>query len=331
MPSLKTKIMLSGRAAIRCSFPECRRELVFDATETDDASLVGENCHIVAKSKNGPRGNSALTEKERKKYDNLIFMCGVHHKLIDDQPNTYTVDVLLQMKKNHEDWVKSNLEYDFQKQEDDEKYASYIEEWASRVRLNEWREWSSLVLSSDQPKLSCDFDDVIEKTRFWLLSRKWPGRYLELETAFQNFRCIMSDFQETFRRHAEVQGNVKVTNKFYQINQWDKEQYENLAEEYDQHVDLTQDLLLELTRAANYICDCVRQTIDPTFRMEEGVLMVQTATILHSQIRRLEYSEEDRQSGLYKGLDKFDREDRFKRDFCFGTPHDPASNSRADS
>ena len=40
--SLKTHKMLWGRAANRCAFPECRRELVMDASETDDKSLIGE-------------------------------------------------------------------------------------------------------------------------------------------------------------------------------------------------------------------------------------------------------------------------------------------------
>jgi hypothetical protein len=52
--SLKTHKMLWGRAANRCAFPECRRELVMDASETDDESLVGEECHIIAREQNGP-------------------------------------------------------------------------------------------------------------------------------------------------------------------------------------------------------------------------------------------------------------------------------------
>jgi hypothetical protein len=38
--SLKTHKMLWGRAASRCAFPGCRRELVMDASPTDDESLI---------------------------------------------------------------------------------------------------------------------------------------------------------------------------------------------------------------------------------------------------------------------------------------------------
>jgi len=47
--SVKTHKMQWGRAASRCAFPECRRELVMERTAVDDASLVGEACHMVAK------------------------------------------------------------------------------------------------------------------------------------------------------------------------------------------------------------------------------------------------------------------------------------------
>lgn len=50
----KTLKLLWGRAASRCAI--CKRELVMDETETDDASIVGEACHIVAESPDGPRG-----------------------------------------------------------------------------------------------------------------------------------------------------------------------------------------------------------------------------------------------------------------------------------
>jgi hypothetical protein len=58
-----TKMLWGGRAANRCAI--CRMELVMEATETDDASVVGEACHIVAQSEEGPRGNSELTRQQR--------------------------------------------------------------------------------------------------------------------------------------------------------------------------------------------------------------------------------------------------------------------------
>ncbi len=39
----------------------------------------------------------------------LILLCRVHHKIIDDQTQTYTVEVLRKMKTTHEAWVASTL------------------------------------------------------------------------------------------------------------------------------------------------------------------------------------------------------------------------------
>jgi tetratricopeptide (TPR) repeat protein len=107
--SLKTHKMLWGLAASRCAFPDCHRELVMDASQTDDESLVGEACHIVAQSPSGPRADPSLPPEQRDHYDNLILLCRNHHKLVDDQENTYTVQRLLEMKAVHETWVRERL------------------------------------------------------------------------------------------------------------------------------------------------------------------------------------------------------------------------------
>ena len=110
--STKTYKMLWGRAASRCAFPDCRRELVMEKTSADDASLFGEACHMVAKEPEGPRGTSPLNSKQRDEYDNLLLLCNIHHKVIDDQPNTYPVERLKTMKTEHERWVRESYKVD---------------------------------------------------------------------------------------------------------------------------------------------------------------------------------------------------------------------------
>lgn len=107
--SIKTHKMLWGRSGNRCALEECRKELVMDATETDDESLIGEECHIIANSTNGPRGDTSIQE-DLDKYENLILLCRIHHKIIDDQPNTYTVERLKKIKATHEKWVRDSLQ-----------------------------------------------------------------------------------------------------------------------------------------------------------------------------------------------------------------------------
>lgn len=319
--SLKTHKMLWGRAAERCAFPKCRRELVMDASETDDESLIGEACHIVSES--GPRVNSSLPPEQRDKYANLILLCRIHHKQFDDQTNTYTVQRLGEMKIAHEKWVRESLqEFDAAKQHDDELYAAYIEEWVKRADLDNWLSWSSYVLGSGQPQMSTVRDKEIEELRIWLFSRIWPKRYAELEAAFNNFRHVLHDFHKTFRQHAikvGVKGEDLWTKKFYQIDDWDSPRYKQLARQFDFHVALVEDLMLELTRATNYICDWIRKFISPMFRLQEGLILAESGPYMDmtSLRHRLEYRDKERVLYPYPGLDQF-KKIRKNRDFHFG-------------
>ncbi len=105
----KDQKILWGRAANRCAFPTCRKELVAEKTASDPAAVLGEMAHIVGEEPTAPRGQSPLTLKERNQYANLILLCAEHHLLVDRQPNTYPVHYLLQLKADHERWVRETL------------------------------------------------------------------------------------------------------------------------------------------------------------------------------------------------------------------------------
>lgn len=108
IPQREQRILLQ-KSGNRCAFPGCRRLLTADSTPMDRDVVLGEMAHIVGESPNGPRGASPLTLDDRNRYDNLILLCNIHHQLIDDQPQTYSVEHLLQMKRDHEEWVQSTL------------------------------------------------------------------------------------------------------------------------------------------------------------------------------------------------------------------------------
>jgi hypothetical protein len=290
-----------------------------DASETDDESLVGEACHIVARESSGPRGESPLTEEQRDKYGNLILLCNLHHKVVDDQVNTYTVQFLHEMKGAHESWVRSSLQgFDEAKQRDDELYAGYIEEWAKRADIENWLSWTSHIFESGYQTMSIIREKEIRELSVWIFSRIWPSRYPELNASFENFQCVLQDFSETFAKHSVEKRGGLMTEQFYRTANYNPN-YDQQVDEYEFHVYLLQDLMLELTRAANFICDRVRQFIDPTYRLREGVLMVQSG--LHRDMsyhfHRPEYREHERVLYPYNGLKQFKR-DRFTRDEHFG-------------
>ena len=72
----------------------------------DDAAFLGEMAHIVADSRQGPRGVSPMSDEDRDKHTNLLLLCGDHHKTIDSQPRTYSVSVLRRIKEDHEGRIR---------------------------------------------------------------------------------------------------------------------------------------------------------------------------------------------------------------------------------
>ena len=110
--TVTTRKALWGKSGNKCSFPDCKQDLVMNESETDGLSVIGEEAHIVARKEKGPRGKSELPKEQRDEYNNLILLCSIHHKRIDDQENIYTIDLLHQYKKEHENWVSSNLSLD---------------------------------------------------------------------------------------------------------------------------------------------------------------------------------------------------------------------------
>jgi hypothetical protein len=103
----KTRKILWGQSGNRCAF--CRSPLTVDATPADDESVVGDECHIVSGKPGGPRANPAFPRESLDEIDNLLLMCRVHHKMVDDQSETYTAELLKAIRTNHERWVSSTL------------------------------------------------------------------------------------------------------------------------------------------------------------------------------------------------------------------------------
>jgi len=335
--TVKTRVLLWGRAGGRCSFDGCGRELIEDATATDDESLIGEIAHIVAESQDGPRGVSPLSPEQRDKYANLILLCREHHKIVDDQENTYAVDLLTALKVAHEARVRAALSpADIREQRDREIYATYIEHWQEAIDLDHWRGWTSWLMQA-QPSVAAEAPDRFQALREWILSRVWPQRFMELEAAFSNFSGVLGDLTDAVLRYGNREGDRIWMRKFYRdAYRGEGRSYAEMENEstrllskYEYHTDLIADLTLELTRAANYICDHVRQFVDQVYRMEEGVLLVSSGMDMSLRTRtyRPEYRGEERVPIPYPGIDDFERRVRATRDFNYG----PRDNDPFDS
>ena len=282
--------------------------MLLAATDGDDESLIGDLAHIIGETEGSARSTESLNLEERNHSDNLLLLCRNHHKMVDDQEVAWTAERLRQIKTEHEAWVRGALPPpDREIQLALLRFASMVDEWSQRAALDTWREWTHALLANGQPSLSQSAFARAQDLRAWLFTRVWPEGIPELVDSLSNFRFVLSDLVELFSKHAELRGTQMWTRKFYQIDHWDDELYHALADDFDFHVDLVQDLTLELTRAANHVCSVVREQLDPQFRLEEGHLTLLFGIDLRLQQKHVRplYQEQELAGTLYPGLRTF--------------------------
>lgn len=102
----KSYKIIWGQFAGRCAL--CRKEVIH-LTESGVTSLTGEVAHIVGEQENAARGRSSLSLDDRNDPDNLMLLCREHHKIVDDDEKTYTVEQLEGIKLSHLEWLRSTL------------------------------------------------------------------------------------------------------------------------------------------------------------------------------------------------------------------------------
>lgn len=103
----KSRKTLWARSGNRCAF--CRIELVAEKDDNDVNLNLGEECHIISSKAKGPRHKPDYLD-DYDAYSNLILLCRNHHRMIDEQHETYLEKLLHQIKDNHENWVKSTID-----------------------------------------------------------------------------------------------------------------------------------------------------------------------------------------------------------------------------
>lgn len=88
----------------------CKQRMIVSATHADPEAVVGEECHIVSGVPGGPRHDPSFPADRVDGYDNLILLCGNHHKEIDTQVSSYPVARLREMQMRHEEAIAAATE-----------------------------------------------------------------------------------------------------------------------------------------------------------------------------------------------------------------------------
>ena len=99
------KLILMGICGGKCEFRGCEKSIVEDMLSGDKSNL-SNYAHIIASSEKGPRGDKILSPKLSNDEGNIMVLCRNHHKIIDDFPEKYTVDILKDMKNEHESYIQ---------------------------------------------------------------------------------------------------------------------------------------------------------------------------------------------------------------------------------
>lgn len=94
-PSTKIIKQLFAESGNLCAFPKCSSPLV------TGKMVLGEICHIKAQNLTGARFDNSQTDEDRHSFDNIILLCPTHHKVVDDDEESYSAERLVKMKADH--------------------------------------------------------------------------------------------------------------------------------------------------------------------------------------------------------------------------------------
>lgn len=98
--NVKRQVFVNGIGI--CAEPTCSERIMQNRT------TLGECAHIIPKVVDShPREDYTTPLEDRKKENNLLYLCLKHHTLVDDAQHwqIYTVEVLRDWKRKHEEWA----------------------------------------------------------------------------------------------------------------------------------------------------------------------------------------------------------------------------------
>lgn len=231
--------------------------------------MVGENCHIVGEKPSSPRGKSSLTSKDRNRYPNLILLCAEHHTIVDDDPTAWPIELLHQIKADHELWAE-NLVPDDMGGEIGKLYATLVNRATQCLLLENWP-W--LTDNAIRDLLPEEFVDGVRKLAIDVECAVWPGKHTALETALKNVAHRATGYVDAFLELGYLDGH----DWFRQDLRWKRQ----FVSDYDERMKRSDAwhrrctrLLFNLTHALNEFAAEVRSTIQPTYFFHEGKFYV---------------------------------------------------------
>jgi hypothetical protein len=266
--------LLWGRAANRCSFPDCRMKLSQDNRTATESFPIGEQAHIVGKEKGSARSDSILSVNERDSYHNLILLCPNHHTLIDKNSKDYPIEKLHMFKSQHEYWVESTLSesHDTKAKASDIIYAHLIDFTVEGCSFSVWEKWISALYSTSHTITEDTYDKALNYT-LKMYTAVWPGKLPELESSMKFFAETMNIMLNFYMKNSERSKTKEgrfVEDRSYKRQWHSEERFRELLNRHERWERYLEDLIIEVLKAANWLAELVRRDLNPLFMATDG-------------------------------------------------------------
>ena len=229
--------------------------------------------------------------------------------------------IFIESLKNENELIQSKNE-----EQDKEIYLDYLEKFIDLSDSRNWEKWTNGIFSSSEITYPNINKIKLENLINFLLTRDYSRKYLKLNKAFENFAQISHDFIFNLMKYNEIifmknddwNSAIITIRKFYNNSKWNPQLYDIQFENYMFHINLILDLVLEMTRALNYIYEIAREIIDSKFELKIGFAIVQVGIIKKDSNYASMFKYRDSEKvDLYPGLTKF-MEIRESRKTSFG-------------
>jgi hypothetical protein len=234
-------------------------------------ATLGAICHVIAHSKEGPRGETPLNTKERNSYRNLILMCSHHHDIVDEDSKKYTEKLLLEIKKKHEEWVDEKLAFNPAKKlnKADLYYSEMIDYIVAELKLERW---DYFINNAVNERINFDFIYAKDSLNAKLLGAIWPGKRKDLEKCIREVLNSYDSFISHFETNGESNGDYLVTDRSYR-RYWNPKYHEYLKRE-NRWAIKGYFLLCDYVIKINLFSNLVRKNINPRFFASYGKFLM---------------------------------------------------------
>lgn len=184
-------------------------------------------------------------------------------------------------------------------------YAPIIVEIFNRVDYQNYPYWTECLAVNGYPTLKVERYTILRDLVVYCKNRQKVKGYEEWTEIISNLGAVLEDTLNVFDMHSRERADGQYYfHKFYKDYPGYNPNYEEQSNEYIEESFLISDLTFELTRILNYILEKARK-IDAAFLVDVGVLNVLGAKDKNNEKTPIEYSESEKGSKPYPGLDTF--------------------------